>query len=757
MLNIDLIRKALILWLCFLPLFVVAQSPTTLQLLLPQTGEPLTFAHFRYGEQQGNSGPEGRISLVFQAETELVVSHVQLGQQRFSSEVVAQALQTGKLTLPEQPLALMPVTVMDLRPTPNGTMVEPKRFSAQDRLAHDAGAVLNQLPVLSSIRKSGSYGFDPVLRGFKYDQLNLVIDGAQSATAACPNRMDPPSSQISLNMMERVEVMKGPYSLRYGNSFGGTINFITPAPIFTETLTPTGRISSSWESNGGIFRTEGNIGFQTSKLEAIFSGAWSEGGNYTDGDGMEIPSSFSRGSFGAKIAGKLAPNQLLTLSATRNLARDVDFAALPMDLRTDDTWLLNLRHEANFTNAGNLAAWTTTAYATFVDHLMDNLSKPLNPRMVNASTAATTRTFGGRTEATLLTGNGQLFVGGDLRVEEAEGTRTREFLMGPNAGNTAFDNAWQESRISRSAAFAEYQLFANSWQFTFSGRLELNQAQSSDTDERFGNLYGTEQINQVNPSVSIGATKPLSEHWVMGLWVGRAQRSGSLTERYINFFPVGQDPYELVGNPSLNPEVNHQTDLSLQFEKGNFSLKANVFAAYLTDFIGSEIREDLQPRLPMSPGVRQFVNFSEALLTGTEISLQHKLGGGWQQQLHMAYTYGEDLANNRPLAEISPLDLRYQLSGQLLNGKLQPSAQLRQVFTQNRDAEYIGETATPAFTLIDIMVQYRATDALQFSTGVQNLFDVAYYEHLNRSVRAASQRPIFAPGRNFHFTAGYRF
>jgi len=31
---------------------------------------------------------------------------------------------------------------------------------------------------------------------------------------------------------------------------------------------------------------------------------------------------------------------------------------------------------------------------------------------------------------------------------------------------------------------------------------------------------------------------------------------------------------------------------------------------------------------------------------------------------------------------------------------------------------------------------------------VQNALDVAYYEHLNRSVRGADAPPIFAPGRN---------
>jgi hypothetical protein len=48
-----------------------------------------------------------------------------------------------------------------------------------------------------------------------------------------------------------------------------------------------------------------------------------------------------------------------------------------MDLRDDDTWLVNARHDIDFDN-GKLQSWSTTAYASFVDHKMDNLSKTSN-------------------------------------------------------------------------------------------------------------------------------------------------------------------------------------------------------------------------------------------------------------------------------------------------------------------------------------------------------------------------------------------
>ncbi len=109
---------------------------------------------------------------------------------------------------------------------------------------------------MSAIPKGGNYGFDPVFRGFKYDQLNIVLNGAQGATAACPNRMDPPTSQMAPNVTERIEILKGPHALRYGNGFGGTINFVPEALQFNTGQEFYGRVSTGCETNGNVRRSE---------------------------------------------------------------------------------------------------------------------------------------------------------------------------------------------------------------------------------------------------------------------------------------------------------------------------------------------------------------------------------------------------------------------------------------------------------------------------------------------------------------------
>ncbi len=111
---------------------------------------------------------------------------------------------------------------------------------------------------------------------------------------------------------------------------------------------------------------------------------------------------------------KISDDNQLRLSVIYNVARDADFPALPMDLRDDDTWLFNARHDISF-DKKNLSSWNTTVFGSFVNHLMDNLLKPLDPRMLNAQTNATTYNFGGRTEGIWNFEKSNLFAGADFR------------------------------------------------------------------------------------------------------------------------------------------------------------------------------------------------------------------------------------------------------------------------------------------------------------------------------------------------------
>ena len=644
-------------------------------------------------------------------------------------------------------LYLQPVSIIALHP--RVYEAEKHELDYVDQMTQDGGALLDRLPAFGTIRKSGAYGLDPVFRGFKYEQLNVVLNGAQSALAACPNRMDPPTSQLTPNMIQRVEVLKGPHALRYGCAFGATINFVPVEPRFSEEKQVYGRLSGGFESNGNILRSEGMLGLAGKRIDLGFFGSWSRGSDYLDGNGGAVASMFMKGSGGVQLGLKLAERQVLKLSATRNLARNVDFPALPMDLRSDDTWMLNASHEITFRKQ-NLRSWNTALYGSLVEHRMDNFTKIIEPRKVDAETLATTGVWGGRMEGKWTFSSARrLYAGADLRMENAAGFRSREFLMGPNTGNIVEDNVWQEGQVLRTGIFGEYHLKAAGIHWVVSGRMELNKASSGDPDPGFISIYTETGNTQINPGISLGGKLPLGKHFSTGLWLGRASRSGSITERYINYFPVGLDPYEMIGNPQINAEVNNQADLQLEWKAEGSVIKLDLFASLIQDYISSTVDTTLTSRMPTSPGVRRFENLDLALLSGFELAYNQRLVAGLQQQLSLNYTCGQDLVRKEALPEIAPLDFRYRISGSYLDQRLLPWISFRHVLEQKRISTEFGESSTPAFTLMDLGLSFRATPFLKISVRINNLLDVAIYEHLSRSVRSPGAPPIYTPGRSF--------
>jgi iron complex outermembrane receptor protein len=108
-----------------------------------------------------------------------------------------------------------------------------------------------------------------------------------------------------------------------------------------------------------------------------------------------------------------------------------------------------------------------------------------------------------------------------------------------------------------------------------------------------------------------------------------------------------------------------------------------------------------------------------------------------------------------PLPEIAPMDLRESISVKLWKEKLSANATLRHVMAQDRISTAFGEKSTEGFTTVDLGLAARPVSGIQVSLGVQNLFDVAYREHLNRFIRAGV--PLLSTGRNFVLMAAYQF
>ena len=711
---------------------------------------PVSDINYQYGNQKGHSDKNGIITIKLVDNKKLLLSHIAYETLELKLEDIKAAIQKGWIDLnPSAGVYLNPVTVYALK---GKAMQETVKLGNGDWVQHDAGQVLQQIPGFSAIKKSGAFGFDPVFRGFKLDQLNILNDGILTSTAACPNRMDPPASQVLISQVQQIEILKGPHSFRYGPSMGAVINFKTAAPEFSSSTKTFGRITSGYESNGEIYRTEGMMGIRTKKMQLAATGSYSKGHNYTDGNDSIIPAHFSRGSIGLNANFLVKSNQLLTVSATRNFARNTDFPVLMMDLLSDDTWMLHGQYKITGKNTW-YSQWNTQLFASFVDHSMGNLLRPTYASM-QASVDATTNTKGGRTEFTLMRKKSELFFGADMKYETADGNRIRKMITGPMAGKTFTDTLWQNSAITRAGIFSEWHHQLNQYKLAVSGRLDAVHAKASNTSAKFDKQYADNENTDINTSISTGISRQWNNKWQAGVWLGHGVRSANLTERYINSLQIGMDPYEMLGNPQLKPEANNQADIIVGYKTDKTSLQWNGYASLVTNYISSVINPAIPPRFG-APGVKQYINIDEAMIYGFEFSWQQQLFPVLQQQFSVAYTHGKNNSTGKPLPEIAPMDFRYRLEGSILKNKLVPYTQLRHAIKQDRIADDFGEKATPAFTTVDLGIKAALARNFQFTIAVNNLLNEAYREHLSRYI--SPTLALNSAGRSVVMMASYNF
>ncbi len=722
--------------------------------LIDEQNQPIIGAHYSYNNEEGVSSENGNFEISFQENTVLIINSLGYKSVTILPSQLRDQLELN-IPLKEVDYGLSAVTVLAVNHSLD--QGEQLKLSEQDYASHDGGSILNKLPEISGVRKSASYGFDPVLRGYSKDQLNIVLDGSVKAISACPNRMDPPTSQMAPNMIEKVDIYKGPFALRFGNSFGATINYKSPKAHFSEENKWSGRLSGNYNQNGKVGNTEGAVNFSANKVDMRFFGSYGRGDNYVTGNDIDMNARFNRISLGMKSAVKLNKANLLDFSLIKNRAKDTDFPALMMDLRSDNTWLANGNYKwLNFKNS-TLASIYTQGYFTQVDHVMDNLDKTLNPRMVNAITNAKTKTYGIRSESKWAFNNSSLlYVGLDLNQQEAQGKRKRQLLMGPMAGKLFYDNIWQDGKITESSLFGEFNKSYNAIDFVLSGRISLNQAALHDPDKVFAGQKTT--TTALNPNISAGIIKPISSTSKLSFWLGRAQRSGSLSEKFTNYLATGEDAYELLGNPNLKPESNNQFDIQFNQDYEQLKWQLNLFSALMTDYIQGVIQPDLDPKLMNSPGVRKFENIGNATKFGGEFALAQEISKTFNHQVNAAYTWAKNNNDNAPLAQIAPFDLRYHLKAQFLDNKLKPTVSWRYVAKQNRISKEFGEKKSPSFNVFDFETKYNVNSQVSLKGGVNNILDKEYYEFLNRTIRSANNStPIYSPGRSFYLSFALDF
>lgn len=624
-----------------------------------------------------------------------------------------------------------------------------------------------------SLIKRGNYAVDPSFRATQYEQLNIQYDGGIKAYHACPNRMDPITTLINPEEVTRIEIIKGPFSVRYGTNFGGVINMVTQTASASESQL-TGSLSSGYESNGNSIVNLLSLMSRINKFHASGNVSYRDYGNYEDGNQNEIPSSFRSIGYGVKLGYDIAENQSLQLSLRQNFGRDVLHAGLPMDTDEDNSSIVSLDYKITSTNK-YFKALDTKVYYSFVDHIMSNYRRPSFSNS-EAIALVEAKTFGGRLESEWNFGSKwKLFSGIDMVNLSRDGGRNRlvkNNMMGNPLPNPLafYDKIWQDSYTNTLGYFAESKYYVSDKStFTFGSRIDFISSEATDSDNDFATLYPTmEKRNETNYSGNISFKHNLSNTKSIEVSFGRGTRSASIEERFIAFFNIGRDPYEYIGNPNLKAEVNNQFEISFNGLK-NFEGKtinqirygAATFYSIYENYILGVVDETLIRKYnPTAPPIhpKVFRNIENAMKTGFEAYADFSFYNHFNFLTEVAYVYTENKDFNESLPLTPPLVTRFKVGYE--REKFWASIHYILTARQPKTSQSFDEIETKGYEIMDIKVGFKPIEQLKVGVGVLNVFDQFYNNHLTFAFNNQpnfGRTPITEPGRNFTLFVNYKF
>lgn len=617
-----------------------------------------------------------------------------------------------------------------------------------------------------SVIKRGNYAIDPSFRASQYEQLNIQYDGGTKAMHACPNRMDPITTHIIPEEIAKIEIIKGPYTVRYGATFGGVINMVTQKPN-TQERGFHGIASAGYESNGSSFVNMVQLQYIKDKYDVVGNVGYRDFGNYQDGNGTEIPSSFRSTDYGVKLGYNFTENQRLQAHWRQSFGSDVLHAALPMDTDYDNSSILSLDYK--ITNLGEtLKSLTAKAYYSYVDHLMTNYDRPTF-MMMEASSAVEATTIGGKLELNWKPSEKLNFFSGFDAIHIArDGGRTR--LVKIMNGNplpmpmTFNDKVWQDSSIDDFGVFTEAKWSVNNSTILTAGlRYDMVMSDIKDPEDDFVAMYDLEKRTENNVSGTVSVKKLVSDNFILEAAYGRGVRSANMIERYINHFTVGQDPYEYIGNPNLDAEVNNQFEVGFKGHSNLniFKYAASFYYSSFENYIVAVVDESLNRKYmpiaqPRNPKV--FRNLDEAYKTGLEAMVQVDFLKDFYFKTELAYVYAKNKDLNESLPLTPPFTTKFTFGFE--KEKYWANAQYNVTSKQENISRSFGETETGGYQTLDIRLGVKPFKNVTVGVAALNVFDEVYNNHLNFSFTNQAdfgRTPITDPGRNFSAFLQYKF
>ena len=683
---------------------------------------------------------------------------------------------TVNVQLSSAPIGLAGVEVTALRPDLQPTDRIRQRDVEEANVA-DAGGLMRSMPGIGAARR-GPLGLDPNVRGLSETEVGVYIDGARTFPAG-PLRMDSPLSHIDPSTIASVDVVKGPYALTWGPGNMSAIR-VTKRGDDPPATPLTGSVHTGYDTNLQAVETTGFAMGRQGRWFYSANGAWRTGNDYDSGADTATPAGYTSGEGRGRIGVDLSARSTLSVSGGYQEQRDIDYPGRLLNANFFRTGTGQV--EYTFAqDQGTLRRLTVRASAQQTLHGMDNEGKPtfeagrdaqgnvVRPPL-RIGVDAEIQTYSGRIASDLRFGSvWDVTVGADVLHTYRDARRPFQAVMMDgtrvippfyrDATGDPLDRVWPGVTMTQEGVFANASRRAGPVRLSATMRLDLAQADADDPTTAFlDNANATEDDlsqNDVMVSGALTVSLPLDDVWTISAGAGSVVRPPDALERYSARIPASksQTSAEFQGNPFLDPERSTQADLWVEGTSTRWTARLSGFARQIDDYITLSPAPSVDTILPLSPDtVFRYVN-GDATFYGAEASGSVALGRPLTLRASGSWLWGEDTALDEPALGVAPASgevaVRWSpaLGTSSVRGLFVEPA-VRVVAEQDRVAATRGETPTDGYALVRLIAGVRVLNRVQLQAGVENLFDVAYTNHLNAKNPFNGIR-VAEPGRVF--------
>ena len=635
---------------------------------------------------------------------------------------------TGDTKLKNSTAPISIISNKDLRQTTSTNII--------DAIAHQPG--MAQITTGGGISK-------PIIRGLGYNRIIVMNEGVRQEGQQWG---DEHGIEIDPQIVNSVEILKGPASLMYGSDAMAGVVILHSAPTLPEGKMRA-NVSTEYQTNNGLF--DYSLNFAGNQKGFVWDARFSDKmahayKNKVDG---YVPGSQFKERAGRLMLGlnKRWGHTHLTWTTFHQTPSIVEGE------RDETTGELVCNSDNVKTYSKALPFQEIKHYKAVLDNSF-NLPKGWLKAIIGYQQNR-------RQEFEESEDEYELFfklhtVTYDVRY------LSQEFSGWKVAGGV--NGMWQQSQnLGEESLIPEYKLFdiggyatlsKSLGKWTLNGGLRFDNRHLNFHSRDFSGLSG-----------SIGAVCNISEHFNLRLNMARGFRAPNMSELGSDGVHEGTLRYEL-GNPDLKPEYSWQADLGLDFTSQYISAQVALFANRIENYIFAK-RIDLV----MEEGLRTYeYTQGDARLLGFEagidfhpihcIHFENTFSFVDAQQLH----HPEE-TKYLPMTPAPrwTSELKYELThhGHFVLNNAYAALGLECNLAQNHYYKADDtETRTPSYTLLSFSIgsdlNIHKKKVAEISVTAENLLNRAYQNHLSRLKytdvnNVTGQQGVFNMGRNIVF------